>query len=107
MVGNLPFSRITSHCLGFFKKENRAIWPTESATLGIGSRELPLSASLQTWLKNFHLKWTESATFEDYFMSLACPEEVVLSISALDFTPVTSKNCCFLYIKRFRVIISA
>ena len=32
---------------------------------------------------------------EDYVTSLPCPEEVVLSMSALDLTPVTSKTVTF------------
>ena len=32
---------------------------------------------------------------EDYVTPLPCPEEVVLSMSALDLTPVTSKTVAF------------
>ena len=46
------FTIITDHkpLLGLFK-EDGAVSPTGSAMLGLGSSELPLSASIQTWLK--------------------------------------------------------
>ena len=96
MVGNLPSSRITTLSWEFL--EDRAISPT-------------WSARVQRWalvLSNYHYQivykpgskisnadWLSRLPVEGYFTPLPCPEEVVLSMSALNLTSVTSQTVAF------------
>ena len=61
--------------------------------MGIGSSELSLSTKPGSKISN--TDGLSRLPIEDYVMPLPCPKEVVLSMSALDLTPVTSKTVAF------------
>ena len=94
------FTIITEHkpLLGLFK-EDRAISPTGSArvqlwTLVLASYHYQLVEN-KSGSKISNAYGLSRLPTEDNVTPLPCPEEVVLSISALDLTPVTSKTVAF------------
>ena len=93
------FTIITDHkpLLRLFK-EDRAISPTGSAraqrwALVLASYHYQLVYKPGSKISNGDE--LSRLPIEDYVMPLPCPEEVVLSMSALDLTPVTSKIVAF------------
>ena len=93
------FTIITDHkpLLGLFK-EDRAISPTGSArvqrwALVIASYHYQLVYKPGSKISN--ADGLSRLPIEDYVTPLPCPEEVVLSVLALDLTPVTSKTVAF------------
>ena len=83
--------------LGLFK-EDHAISPTESArvqrwALVLASYHYQLVYKPGSKISN--ADGLSRLPIEDYVTPLPYPEEVVLSMSALDLTPVTSKTVAF------------
>ena len=91
-------------------KEDRAISPTGSARV---QRWALVLASYHDQLvykpgsKISNADGLSRLPIEDYVTPLPCPEEVVLSMSTFRLNSSHVKNCCFLHIKRPRVITSA
>ena len=93
------FTIITDHkpLLGLFK-EDRAISLTGSVrvqrwALVLASYHYQLVYKPGSKISNAN--GLSRLPIEDYVTPLPCPEEVVLSMSALDLTPVTSKTVAF------------
>ena len=82
----------------FFFKEDRAISPTGSAKMqgwALVLADYHYQLVYKPGSKISNTDGLSQLPVEDYFTPLLCPEEVVLSMSALDLTPVMSKTVAF------------
>ena len=93
------FTIITDHkpLLGRFK-EDRVISPTGSARVQRWALVLASYHYQLVYKPGSKISYADGLNrlpIEDYVTPLPCPEEVVLSMSALDLTPVTTKTVAF------------
>ena len=89
MIENLPSLQTINHCLGFLKRiVQYQRWAFVLASYHYQQVYKPGS-------KISNADGLSRLPIEDYVMPLPCPEKVVLSMSALDLTPVTSRTVAF------------